>query len=222
MHKYILWMKCGDLVCWSKWCIMLLFFVVLPSSTYLFTAGVEGFDFSLDHSQGLATFGRTPLDEGSARRRDLHLTTQILYKTNIHPHVGIRTYDPSKRSAADPHLRLRGHWNRPWCYYSALKGCTVQAVNCMPFPLCKRTLAFEILSKAFIRYETGVELGERYQWVSFGLLYGNQRLKAYWISLSLSSFRSPSLFYLLLYSRCRGCYFHLIALGHTPQSVGLL
>jgi hypothetical protein len=36
------------------------------------------------------------------------------------------------------------------------------------------------------------------------------------------AFRSPSLFYLLVYSRCRGILFSLITLKHTPQSVGLL
>jgi hypothetical protein len=53
-------------------------FGVLPSPTYLFTAGVEGFDFSLNHTQARTTVGRNPLDEGSARRTDLYLTTQIL------------------------------------------------------------------------------------------------------------------------------------------------
>jgi hypothetical protein len=71
------------------------FFVVLPSSTYLFTVNVQDFDFSLDHTQAHITFGRTPLDEGSARRRDL--ITQTLYKTNIHGAGGIRTHDPSKQ-----------------------------------------------------------------------------------------------------------------------------
>jgi hypothetical protein len=65
--------------------------------------------FSLDHTQTHTTVGRTPLDEGSARRRDLYLTTQTLYKTNIHAPGGIRTHDPSKRSAAAPRLRLHGH-----------------------------------------------------------------------------------------------------------------
>jgi hypothetical protein len=77
------------------------FFVVLPSSTYSFTAGAEGSDFSLDHTQAHTTFGRTPMDDGSARRRDLYLTTQALYKTNIHAPGGIRTHDPNKRSAAN-------------------------------------------------------------------------------------------------------------------------
>jgi hypothetical protein len=58
-------------------------FAVRPSSAYLFTAGVEGFDFSLDHTQTHTTFGRTPLDEGSAHSRDLYLTTQTLNKRQL-------------------------------------------------------------------------------------------------------------------------------------------
>jgi hypothetical protein len=64
---------------------------------------------ALDHTHAYTTVGRTPLDEGSARRRDLYLTTQTLYKTNGHGPGGIRTHDPSKRAAADPHFRPRGH-----------------------------------------------------------------------------------------------------------------
>ena len=40
----------------------------------------------LDHTQRRTTFGRTPLDEWSARRRDLYLTAQTL-TTNIHAPV---------------------------------------------------------------------------------------------------------------------------------------
>jgi hypothetical protein len=89
----------------------ILTYPVLPSSTYLFTLGVESFVISLDHTQTHTTVGRTPLDEGSAPRIDLYLTTQTLYKTNIHAPGGIRTHDPSKRSAADLRLRPRdvGH-----------------------------------------------------------------------------------------------------------------
>jgi hypothetical protein len=67
---------------------------------------------SRSHSDIHYTVGRTPLDEGSAPHRDLYLTTQTLYKTNIHAPGGIRTHDPSKRAAADPSLRPRGHWDR--------------------------------------------------------------------------------------------------------------
>jgi hypothetical protein len=44
--------------------------------------------------------------------RDLYLTTQTLYKTNIHAPGGIWTHDPSKRAAADLRLRPRGQWDR--------------------------------------------------------------------------------------------------------------
>jgi hypothetical protein len=56
---------------------------------------------------------RTPLDEGSARRRDLYVTTPNTHKReNIHAPGGIRTHNPSKRGAADPRLRPRSHWDR--------------------------------------------------------------------------------------------------------------
>jgi hypothetical protein len=58
------------------------------------------------------TAGRTPLDEWSARRRDLYLTTQTLSRDKHPCPAGIRTHDPSKRSAADPRLRPRDHWDR--------------------------------------------------------------------------------------------------------------
>jgi hypothetical protein len=75
---------------------------ISPSLFYLFTAGVEVVYFSLDHTQTHTTVGRTPLDEGSARRRDLYLTTHnTVQETNMHAPGGIRTRNPSKRSAAD-------------------------------------------------------------------------------------------------------------------------
>jgi hypothetical protein len=70
---------CGKFkLCGLQWPLFLFYFVLLPSSTCLFTVGVDGFDFSLDHTQTHTTVGRTPLDEGSVRRRDLYLTTQTL------------------------------------------------------------------------------------------------------------------------------------------------
>jgi hypothetical protein len=91
------------------WKVFVLFcFVILPSSTYLFTVGAEGFSFHL-----ITTVGRTPLDEGSARRRrPIPDYTNTVQETNIHAAGGIRTHDPSKRAAADLSLRPRGYWNR--------------------------------------------------------------------------------------------------------------
>jgi hypothetical protein len=74
-------------------------FVSSPSLSYLLVhSRCRGFFFifSLDHTQTHTTVGRTPLDEGSARRRDLYLTTQTLYKrpTSMPP-VGFEATIPA-------------------------------------------------------------------------------------------------------------------------------
>jgi hypothetical protein len=59
------------------------------------------------------TLGRTPLDEGSAFRRDLYLhITQNSQESDIHDPGGIRTRNPKSRSAANLRLRPRGHRQR--------------------------------------------------------------------------------------------------------------
>jgi hypothetical protein len=89
-----------------------------PSLFYLLVhSRCRGFLFSLDHTQTHTTVGRTPLDEGSARHRDLYLTTQTLYKTNNPAPGDIRTHDPSKRLAEDLSLRPRGHWATWWVIF---------------------------------------------------------------------------------------------------------
>jgi len=56
----------------------------------------------LDHTQGRTIVGRTPLDE-----RSLPDNTQHSQQTDIHALGGIRTHNPSKRSATDQRLRSR-------------------------------------------------------------------------------------------------------------------
>jgi hypothetical protein len=70
---------------------------------------------SRSHSIKHTTIGRTPLDEGSARRGDLYLTTHNSHnrQTSMPPAGWIRTRNPSKRAAADPCLRMRSQWDRP-------------------------------------------------------------------------------------------------------------
>jgi len=58
------------------------------------------------------TFGRAPLDEWSARRRELYLTKQNTHNRYIHASGGIRTHNFKKRKAADSHLRPHGHWHQ--------------------------------------------------------------------------------------------------------------
>jgi len=75
-----------------------------------------GTSITLKHN----ALARTPLDEWSARRRDLYLTTHISHKRDIHAPGRIRTRNPSKRATADPRLRPRGQLDRLSKYYSSL------------------------------------------------------------------------------------------------------
>ena len=48
--------------------------------------------------------------------QSLPYNTQHSQQTDIHAPVGIRTHNPPKRVAADPHLRPRGHRKGPFLY----------------------------------------------------------------------------------------------------------
>jgi len=65
------------------------------------------------------THSLTSLDEGSAYKRDLYLTTQTLV-TNIRAPGGIRSLIPSKRATADPYLWPCGHRDRSHFQVNAL------------------------------------------------------------------------------------------------------
>jgi len=86
-----------------------------------------------NHTQRRITAGRTPLDEWSARRRDLNLTTHNTQKTGIHAPVGIRTHNLSKRAAADLRLRPRGHWDRPAVFSEFKQKRTTSHSSCYFF-----------------------------------------------------------------------------------------
>ena len=76
-------------------------------------ARASSFTMFLHHTQEGTTVGRASLDEWSARRRDLYLTTHNTHnrQTTMSPD-GIRTHDLSRRAAADLRFRPRGHWDR--------------------------------------------------------------------------------------------------------------
>jgi hypothetical protein len=74
----------------------------------------RGLLFHLITLNDIYTLGRTPLDEGSARRSYLYVTThQHSQETDIHAPRGIRTRNPSKRTVADPRLMPHGQWVLP-------------------------------------------------------------------------------------------------------------
>jgi len=65
----------------------------------------------LSQSRTHTSLGRSPLDECSARRRDLYLTQQT-HTPDIDAPGGNRDHNLSKRQAASPRFRRRSHWNR--------------------------------------------------------------------------------------------------------------
>jgi hypothetical protein len=71
---------------------------------------------SLPHTATHTTLGKTPLDEWSAQRKDLYLTTHNIHKRYIYTRPrGIRTRNPSKRAAANSRFRPRDQRNTPDC-----------------------------------------------------------------------------------------------------------
>jgi hypothetical protein len=59
-------------------------------------------------SATLYTLGMTPLDEWSAWREDLYLTTHNTHERDIYAPSGIRTHNPSEQAAAEPHHAATG------------------------------------------------------------------------------------------------------------------
>ena len=85
-------------------------------------ARASSFTRFLDHTQRCNTVGRIPLDEWSARRRDLYLTTHNIHSRETSmPPGGIRTHSLNRRLAADLRLRPRGHWDRVFCLFNSWK-----------------------------------------------------------------------------------------------------
>jgi len=76
-------------------------------------AMVSSFTRFLDYTHRRTTVGRTPLDEWSARRRDLYLTTHNTHNRQTSmPLGGILTHNLSRQAAADPRFRPHAHWDR--------------------------------------------------------------------------------------------------------------
>ena len=70
-------------------------FFLSPTCVYLTRLGVEGY-YSFDHTQSHTTGGRTPLDEGSACRRDLYLATNNTHnKQTFVPSAGFEPAIPA-------------------------------------------------------------------------------------------------------------------------------
>ena len=97
------------------------------------------------------TLGRTPLDEWSARRRGLYLTTHNTHER--HAPGGNWTRNPNMRAAADPRLKVAIHcqinwanfyvwshtWWKNWVNRAVLTGNSAGLASKLPFPVVFRT-----------------------------------------------------------------------------------
>jgi hypothetical protein len=90
-------------------------------------------------TQRRTAVGRTLLDEWSARRRDLYLTTHNTHNRQTSmPPVGFVNHDRSRRTAVDLRLRPRGYWDRhcKHCCLAKLIIITYVCVCCLVYPAC--------------------------------------------------------------------------------------
>ena len=96
--------------CWYFWTVGNIFFFFLAQHPRQW-ARVSSFTRFLDHTQRRISVGRTPLDEWSARRRDLYLTTHNTLARNIHAPEG---FEPTIPASERPqtHALDRSHWDR--------------------------------------------------------------------------------------------------------------
>ena len=91
-------------VCYSKYAILLILFLFVcfwrdshPPTQW---ARASSFARFLDHTQRRTTVGRTPLDELSARRRDLYLTTRNAH--NIQSSIPAVGFEPTISAGERP------------------------------------------------------------------------------------------------------------------------
>ena len=113
----------------NSWFIFFFFGATAPSG-----AKASSFTKFLDHTHRRVTVARNPLDEWSARRIDLHLTTHNIHnRQDIHAPGRIRTHKFSRRGAAYLHFRQRGHWDWRFHLLPKLKLLTnVLTAACTP------------------------------------------------------------------------------------------
>ena len=74
-----------------------------------------------DHTQAHHVRQDSPGQVIGPSKRYLPDDTRHFQQTAIHVPGGIRTRNLSKRAAAGPRLRRRGHWHRPWWQLQVIK-----------------------------------------------------------------------------------------------------
>jgi len=102
-HDAVMWPDCIYCITVMIYCVLTFFFLWRCSPTRAMASSLLRF---LDHTQRQTTVGRTPLDEWSARRRDLYLTTHNTHNWQITmPPVG---FEPTISAGERPQTYVLG------------------------------------------------------------------------------------------------------------------
>jgi hypothetical protein len=90
-------------------------------------------------------------------QRSLPDNTHHSQEKNIQARGGIRTHNRGRRAAADPRLRPRGHWDRPFCFMFVhiksvsvkyqIRGTAICKILCTE-KINNATISFENITKA--------------------------------------------------------------------------
>jgi len=84
------------------------------------------------HSFRHTTFGRTLSGRViTLTQRPLPGNTQYSKEADTHANGGTRTHYIRKRSVSDPHLRKRGHWDRPFAFFPFPKSMSASTTRCV-------------------------------------------------------------------------------------------
>jgi hypothetical protein len=141
-------MLCMGLLCLHRWStqgvtlriLLTLFLLIFFFRVALRPSEGQGLlmlEVSRSHTQWRTKVGRTPLDEWSARRRGLYLTTHNTH--NWQTSIPLQDSNPQfrRRAAIDPRHRPHCNWDRPFLLTVDTKNVCVllspHAINCTSF-----------------------------------------------------------------------------------------
>jgi hypothetical protein len=107
------------LQCRSEWGQGVVTLYIFYSWVYSYTEPGPPHCWDVEITLTHTSLSRTPLDERSARHRNLYLKRHKTVKT--HTSIPPTGFEPAIRADADPHLRPRGHWVRQSLYTGRMK-----------------------------------------------------------------------------------------------------
>jgi len=130
----------------------------------------------------------------SPTQRPLPDNTQHSQETYIHAPGGIQTHIRSKRAAAEPSLRPRGHWDRPTIFWGKKIRKKTKGIPCFfenNFLLCSNTLPLVSILNHFYPFHIFILYCGQTNFILYSQVSFTQRL--------LNTILSIHMFHVFLY-----------------------